>query len=501
MRTKNVLYSLLSSFVYQFTYAVFNLITLRLFLSSYGSEVNGLSVTIIQVVNYMNIVEAGIALTGISALYKPLVQNDYTKINSILSACNELYRKSGFLFLLITLVGSISYPFLIESSIPYYQIVLLILIMSGGSIVEYFLYGKMRVLLVADQKSYIINSVMTLTVIIASILKIYAINLGFSFLIVQAIYSISVLIRVLLTKIYISRNYSFIKYNVKPDFSQMGQRWSVLYHQIAGLLVFNSPLIIISIFCSLKDASKYAVYNLVFSALITILQLFSKSVVSSFGNLINQENNSALLTIFRNYESIFYLFTAWLYCVAYLTIEPFIQIYTNGVTDVNYIDPILSIMFIVVGLFNAVRIPLNSLIEASGHYEQTRNRAIIEACINICVSIIMVQFLGLYGVLCGSVASYIYRSLDIILYSSKNILHIKPTETFIKILMNIFLLFLVTQLINSITNITISSWISWIVYSFIISIVVGTTFLIFGELTNRGLIKNLFLRMRNVISK
>ncbi|WP_409302864.1 lipopolysaccharide biosynthesis protein [Peribacillus sp. SCS-155] len=500
MRSKNVLYSLATSFIYQLVNALMNFIVVRLFLISFGSEINGLALTITQIINYLKLVEAGIALTGIVALYKPIGQSNYPKINSILSACNQLYKRTGYLFLILTLIVSIAYPLLIDSNEAYYKITILIIVMSGGSIVEYFVNGKMQVLLVADQKSYILNTFLILTVIITSILKIKAINLGFDYLVVQGMFIIGMLIRTFLTAKYIKRKYPYINYRVKPDYSSMGQRWSVLSHQISGLIVFNTPLIIVSIFCGLKDASIYGIYNLIFGALITILQLFSKSTVSSFGNLIYQESHTSLIEIFKNYETLFYTFSTWLYCIGFIMVNPFIELYTKGVNDASYTNELLTVMFLIVGLFNAYRIPLNTLIEASGHYTQTRNRAAIEATINVIASLIAVQFFALYGVLLGSIVSYLYRSIDIILYSSGKILLIKPTNSLIKILLNVLLLIITINLMNGLVAVSIQSWMDWITYAVVFSLILGILFLLVAELMNKGLIKDLFVRLRRIIS-
>ncbi len=97
-------------------------------------------------------------------------------------------------------------------------------------------------------------------------------------------------------------------------------------------------------------------------------------------------------------------------------------IYTAGVEDVNYIRPWLAMLFVIVGVANTIRIPSNTLINAAGHFRETKNRAIIEAVINLVSSIIFVQFLGVEGVLIGGLCSYAYRTCDLILYTSKEIL-------------------------------------------------------------------------------
>ena len=73
---------------------------------------------------------------------------------------------------------------------------------------------------------------------------------------------------------------------------------------------------------------------------------------------------------------------------------PFIKIYTAGIEDANYIRPWLAILFVIVGVANTIRIPANTLVNAAGHFRETKNRAIMEALINLVVSLVFVQFLA-----------------------------------------------------------------------------------------------------------
>lgn len=65
----------------------------KLILQYYGSSINGLIVSISQLISYLALVEGGIGAVAIVALYSPLVDQDSNKINNILSATSLLYKK------------------------------------------------------------------------------------------------------------------------------------------------------------------------------------------------------------------------------------------------------------------------------------------------------------------------------------------------------------------------------------------------------------------------
>lgn len=71
----------------------------RLYLAVYGSEVNGVISTANSFISYFSYLEAGIGLTLIHSLFKPLAENNTEQTNGILSYSQKQYRRiSGVYF-------------------------------------------------------------------------------------------------------------------------------------------------------------------------------------------------------------------------------------------------------------------------------------------------------------------------------------------------------------------------------------------------------------------
>lgn len=178
---------------------------------------------------------------------------------------------------------------------------------------------------------------------------------------------------------------------------------------------------------------------MVFNAVTLLISTFSSAMLAVFGDLIARGNNKHLGKHFNNFEYIFYAVVAFSYTCTAVLILPFIQIYTAGVNDADYMRPLMATLFIIVGIANTIRIPSNTLVNSAGHFRETKYSAIIEAVINLVASLIFVQFFGTEGVLMGGLCSYAYRTIDLIIYSSKNILKKSSTQTFIKLFRNFIL--------------------------------------------------------------
>ena len=153
------------------------------------------------------------------------------------------------------------------------------------------------------------------------------------------------------------------------------------------------------------------------------------------------------------------------------------KLYTAGVNDINYIDRFLPLMFISTYLLSCGRSASNQAINFAGHFKKTQNRAIAEAVINIVVSVIAVQFLGIYGVLIGTIAALLYRSNDIILYASHHVLNRKALITYKRWGVNLAV-FILVLFINQFINIELNSYLK--IITFCIPYTVATLVLFFG---------------------
>ena len=421
-RKKEVLLTVASNLLLQIVTAVCGFILPPLVISTFGSSVNGMVSSITQFIAYLNIVEAGVGGASIAALYKPLALGDSSERNAILSATAKFYNRSGLLFTILIFILAFVYPLLVGNEVDRLQAGLMVLVLGITGAAEFFLIGKYRVLLTADKKVYVISIVQMGALIVSTSLAVVFIKIGFGILVVKLSSALMFLARYLVLSLYVRLHYSGVNFHVEPDTKAISQSKNVLVHQIGALVVFNSPLVIITIFCSLKDASVYTVYAMVFNAVNQLLGAFSNGMQSFFGESLVTDSIERTRNIFARYETVYFAIEGWFYAMTYLLIMPFMVLYTVNMTDTQYMQPALAVLFVFVGVLNNIRSPANQLINAAGHFKKTQWRSVSEAAINVVCSIAGVMFLGFKGVLLGAVCSGVYRGADMIIYSSRHIL-------------------------------------------------------------------------------
>lgn len=453
---KKIKYNFLLGIASEFLSIVLGILIPRFILTSYGSETNGLLSSVTQIYSYIGLLEAGIGVATVQALYKTIGSQDRDKTNAVLAATNRYYHRTGIVYMLAILAFSVIYPLVVLSSIPTITVILVIVFNGIGSVISYFFQGKYLLLLQAEGKNYIKTALNMATNVFKNVAKIVLMALGCDVVFVQMIAMVISLIQMAYITYYIKKNYSWINLKVKPDFEAISQSKNVLVHQISGLIYNNTDAITLSVFCGLKAVSVYSMYTLLFGMISTALSTISSSFIFSLGQMFHTDRKR-FMKYYDVYETYYMTLVFSLYSVANYFILPFIKLYTAGVTDVNYLDMKLPLLFISTYLLSCGRSAPNQAINFAGHFKKTQNRAIAEAVINLMVSVIVVQYLGIYGVLIGTIVALIYRSNDIIIYANRKVLNRSSWITYRRWLTNLGV-FLGILVLNRLLRVEIYSY-------------------------------------------
>lgn len=439
----------------------------RFFIMNFGSSINGLLSSANQYIVYLTLFEAGLGAVVLQSLYKPVAQNDKQSINAILVSTSKHYKKTALWYFVALVCLSLIYPFVVSKEISYFTAFLAIFLSGAGKILLFYYYGKYKILLQAEGKNYIISNITTTITILVSIGKIIGVYVFKNPIAVLIIAFLIDSLQALIYMILIKSKYKWIDLKVEAKEISGKQRWSNLLHRISAMIFANTDIILLTIFCDLRIVSVYTVYKLVATHLESFINIFSDSYRHSLGQSYNVDKE-LFLKKFDAFQFAYYTIVFSLLTVTLILYLPFVRIYTHGASDINYVDNLLPIMFVLISILDLIRAPYISVIHFAGHFRETQWRAIAEMLINIAVSIIGVIFLGVYGVLLGTIVALLYRSFDIIIYANRRILKKRPIKTFLVIFLDFLIVFASYFLTSNISN-TISSIFELIKYGFVLS--------------------------------
>lgn len=474
---KNIFFGILGQAI---TIAI-GIVLPRMFIISYGSEINGMLTSVNNIFTYIALLEAGIGTATIQALYGPLARKEKDNISEIISATNIFYRRVGFFYLIAIAIFATVYPIAVKSEIPKITVVLVILFIGLGNVINFFFQGKMKQLMMADGRQYVITNITTVIHLMVSASKIVLITLGMSVVEITIAQFILNILQMIIYSVYFKRHYSWVDLKAKPNKEAISQSKNVIVHQVTNLVFNNTDTIILSIFCGFQVASIYAIYNLLFDMISTLLGNINNGFIYKMGQLYNSEHKK-FCKYYEVWETYTMAISFALYCVTYIFILPFLKLYTAG-ADINYIDKWLPVLFVAIKIMVSGRATSGHTASFAGHFKQTQWRSVAEMVINISVTLVCVNLLGIYGVLIGTIAALLYRSNDMIIYNRKHLIKSSALISYKKWIVDIAL-FVAIVFVNKLIHIDMSSYFKIIIAAIPYTIVICSLYFAMASLTD-----------------
>ena len=470
---KITLINIIANIILQLTNIVSWFIIPKIILSNFGSDVNGLVSSITQFLSYITLVEGGITGVVSASLYKPLIENNVKKISSIIKTSNIFYKKIGIIFILYCVLLAIIYPILFDINFSYFYVFSLVIILSLNLLIQYMFSITLKNLLNADKKCYVVSFVQTIILILGIILSYISIKIYPSIHLLKLLTGLLFILQPIIFNQYVKKNYN-IDYTVNDDKELLNQRWNGFAINVAAFIHSCTDIAILTIFTNFSTVSIYSVYIIVTNGLKSIFNAISNAIVPTIGLAYASDNTEVLNKKMDVYELLTFNLVFYMFTLAGLLITPFVLIYTFGISDANYNQPIFGILLVISEGLYLIKFPHLNLSYTANKFKELTKPAFIEAGINIVISLVLVHKFGLIGVAIGTMCAMIYRMIYQV-YFTKKLIKERNEIVFYKKLI-IFTLFTLIGLILSNfmmikSDINLFNWfINAIVYAFIFGI-------------------------------
>jgi len=505
MRTKRAILNFITSFLPWTILAILAFLRVRLFISIYGSEMNGLLQLALQIFTYLGLMEAGFGAAVNYKLYKPLAENNRKKVSEIFCGAKKIFKKIGIFIFIGGLLTSLVAPLLIQGATFSYKFIFAIFFLfSVDYLIQYFLGLSYQTLMMADQKQYKINIIRQTLRVIFKGFEIFLIFQGVNYLLVLLISVIVSLVTNLLIIKKGKKEYPWLDENAEEDTSSLKMTKDVIIHKISGLIFKKTDIIVLSIFQGLIVGSIYSVYSFVVAYLEEFINYLFKSSKDSFGNLfVEQGKYKEKEKIFMQMLSVGIYFALVISITFINSIQKFVYLWINS----DYILPFLAIILFGLNIFHSILIkPLHVVRNANGLYKETKGYTIVQAATNLILSLILAPFFGITGVVFATVFSQVIIANPFevnIVY--KNIFNKKVSTYykiyFITIVSGVLLYFLNNIFINFLnlyTNISLLAWILQTGIIFTLNLcLVGVALWIISLPFKNFVLRIIFLRRKN----
>lgn len=497
-RKQKLMLNSTTSMMYQIVTLICGFILPRMFLSTYGSAVNGLVSSITQFLGFITLCEMGVGAVVQSALYKPLADNDIQNISKIVRSSENFFKKIAYIFIIYIIALIVVYPSMTLDEFDYLYTIFLIIVMSISTFAQYYFGMTYRLLLSADQLAFIHFIIHSITTILNTLMSMLLMYFGCGIHIVKLVTSLIYLLQPLCISIVAKKRYTLDRNIVLTD-EPIKQKWNGLAQHIAAVVLGNTDTVVLTLFSTLENVSIYAVYNLVVNGIKQVILSLTNGMQAMIGNMIAKNETQTLDKTFTLYEWIIHTGVTIIFSITAFLLVPFVSVYTKGITDADYIAPTFAIIITLAQASYCLRLPYNVVVLAAGHYKETQWSAIIEAVINVVVSIILVNTHGLVGVAVGTIIAMVYRTCYLAFYLRKNIIN-RSIHHFIKhVFVDILTVILYACFMSQTTSfyqMNELTYISWIG----LAIKVGITFVLLAIPVNLFAYRELCLNLIKQIS-
>lgn len=414
MRTSNSIKNSIATVCLNFISIFLGLIAQSIFIRTLGAEYNGIKSLFSNIFSMLAIAELGFGSAIVYHLYKPISEKNISKIKSLVNFYKNVYRiVAGIVFLL----GIIILPFInmiVGETTITDNIHLIYILFLFETVASYLLTYK-RSIIQADQKNYIINYINIIYLVIVNIVQIAILLISKNFILYLTVKIILRILENFTINIIVNKKYPYLKDRdvekvdpkVKKEIYHSVN--GLLFHKIGTFFVMGTDNILISIFLGIKQVGLYTNYYTITNYVHSMFGQIFASFTSSIGNLLIEQSKERSYQIYKN----MLFLNSWIYCFCaisiYLLMEPFVTLWLGS-------EYILSKLVLVTLSFNfyvqGMRKTNVSFKDAAGIFYEDRFVPIMESIINVVASIILVKYLGLAGIVIGTILSsmvlYIY---------------------------------------------------------------------------------------------
>ncbi|MDY4114618.1 MAG: hypothetical protein SOY35_01745 [Blautia sp.] len=412
-RTKTIYKNSIVTLICQIFQIFLAFVLRKIFISTLGVAYLGYNSVFANILQMLNLADMGIGVAITSFLFKPLADGDKERIATLMYLYKKVYNIMGFVVLAIGLVISIFLGTIISDAtcnLGYLRILFYINLI--GTISTYFLAYK-RTLIIADQKSYIPNLVDMITDFAVSAAQIIYLLVKPNYI----IYLVLAITKNIISNINISircdKEYGRIGNNVSEEYVKEYKPQIIQYvkevfvSRIGATIFYSTDNIIISSFRGSLLVGYLSSYTMITVQLTTVVNQILASLQATFGNYIHSRKSlDEQLKMTNNYFCVNFIIGNFCMICFTLLVQPFVSLFFGQ----TLVLPFSTVIWLGVNLMLTILIQLPSqvfIIYKLFNYD--RPIIITSAILNIIISVVLVNPIGIDGVLIGTfVTSLIY---------------------------------------------------------------------------------------------
>ncbi len=413
MAKRNILKNTVFSILPRLGNLVLGFLSRKLIVEIIAVEYLGLSSLYTNLLDFLNLAELGIGIAIQVRLYKPLVNGENDKVSNVIYLARRVYANIGKAVFIIGFISVAFLNFIIKDNpFEFWYVALAYILSVIGIGLGYFCASK-RLYFESNEKYYFLSISDMVAKFLMYAIGFVVLYLTKEYLFYAGIVALQAFVSNLFLSLVFKKKYGKI-YNAEPNLEFQNEEFKavkknlkeVVPMKLSGYVFSSTSSIVISAFLSLTMVAIYANYFLIFNNLLSMSTIASTALFSTFGKMEQELNDkNALLKKYKSYEDLQFMFSSFTAVCVLLLVDKFMILWMGPDLLLSKICVVLlSVDYFIHSSFQ----PMSTMYVSTSKFKQNKVCSILACVINLGLSIILINFIGVLGVVIGVITSNVF---------------------------------------------------------------------------------------------
>ena len=400
-RTKNVVRNSIFALITQVINLIISFVVRTIFINTLGTEYLGVNGLFTNILTILSFAELGIGNAIIFSMYKPAAEGNREEIKSLMKLYKNAYRTIA---IVVLVAGLLVIPFLkfIITDVPNIieNITAIYILFLLNTAISYT-YTYKRSIISVYQQDYILSMFDFAFNILKNVLQSIILICYKNYMVYLCIQIVCTFVENVIISIRVNKKYPFLKEKEVKELDKEEKKniftnvRSLVVYKFGNVILDGTDNIIISSTISTAVVGLVSNYTLIINAVKGILGKITNAVTSSIGNLNAMNDNAKKEEVLYDY-----LFVAfWIYGLSSIGMgilfNDFIEIWIGK----EYILSIYTVIALVFSFFvDGMHYPAYTYRVTMGLFKEGKKAPFFTAIINVILSIVMGNMMGVTGV-------------------------------------------------------------------------------------------------------
>lgn len=388
--------------------ALLKFVSRRIFVLLLGKEYLGLNGLFTDILSVLALAELGFGVSITYSLYRPAARGEEGLIRSLIRLYRRVYWGVGFVILVLGLSLTPALPFFVKEMPEGIPDIPLIYILNVVNVSVSYLFSYKATLLFVYQKKYIDAMIRALVMLLFTGAQIGVLFLTGNYLYYLCLAIAATLVQNMAVSVKTDRLYPYLRKKETAPLPTEVKReigrnvGAMLLNRIGAVVVFGTDNILISKFVGVVTTGLYSNYIMIRNFLNTMINTLFGAITPALGHLNATESVENRRKAFRNLN----FFAAWLFgwmsiCLLWLY-DAFINLWLGE----GYLLPRPVVLLIVANFYvGSMRVPVANTRSVMGLFWDERYKSILEALLNLAISVFLGRRWGIAGIIAGTLIS------------------------------------------------------------------------------------------------